>query len=259
MPGAPRVDPRSDGRGRIVPRRPDLERPLAGWRWWEAILVYLAAVLVGGFIAIPILQAVRPPRNGELAANLAIGLVELGVILLWLRRLHPEWRDAMGLPTRDRLLPEFAAGALRGVVLVLLITFPIGIGLSLLFALITGREIAPPEQLPAVLDGTGVALALIYAVIVAPLAEELFFRGCLFRSLRDRHGFRPAAAWSSLTFGLVHYVPAPIAESLLLMTAMIFTGLGLAWIYERRGTIVAPIAAHVTFNAVVITVIFASR
>jgi membrane protease YdiL (CAAX protease family) len=57
----------------------------------------------------------------------------------------------------------------------------------------------------------------------------------------------------------VHYVPAPIAESLLLMTAMIFTGLGLAWIYERRGTIVAPIAAHVTFNAVVITVIFASR
>jgi len=31
---------------------------------------------------------------------------------------------------------------------------------------------------------------------------------------------------------------------------MVFTGLGLAWIYERRGTIVASTAAHMAFNIV---------
>ena len=36
---------------------------------------------------------------------------------------------------------------------------------------------------------------------------------------------------------------------------MVFTGIGLAWIYERRGTIVAPMAAHMTFNVVGLVVI----
>ena len=31
---------------------------------------------------------------------------------------------------------------------------------------------------------------------------------------------------------------------------MVFTGLGLAWIYERRGTVVASMAAHMAFNVV---------
>ena len=54
----------------------------------------------------------------------------------------------------------------------------------------------------------------------------------------------------------VHYVPGPFDESLLLMIAMIFTGVGLAYIYERRGNIVAPIGAHMTFNAIAIVLIF---
>ena len=36
---------------------------------------------------------------------------------------------------------------------------------------------------------------------------------------------------------------------------MVFTGIGLAWIYERRGTIVASMAAHMAFNVVGLVVI----
>ena len=36
---------------------------------------------------------------------------------------------------------------------------------------------------------------------------------------------------------------------------MVFTGIGLAWIYERRGSLVAPMAAHVAFNVVGLVVI----
>jgi membrane protease YdiL (CAAX protease family) len=38
---------------------------------------------------------------------------------------------------------------------------------------------------------------------------------------------------------------------------MVFTGIGLAWIYERRGTIVASMAAHMAFNVIGVVTILA--
>ena len=57
--------------------------------------------------------------------------------------------------------------------------------------------------------------------------------------------------------GLAHYVPAAWQDTILLQTVMVFTGISLAWIYERRGTLVADIAAHMAFNAVGIVLILA--
>ena len=53
----------------------------------------------------------------------------------------------------------------------------------------------------------------------------------------------------------MHYVPAPAIDALVLQLTMVFTGIGLAWIYERRGTIVASMAAHMAFNVVGLVVI----
>jgi uncharacterized protein len=256
MPGAPPTDPSTNGASRPpLPRRPDVDRPVANWRWWEALLVYVGALLVSGFVALPFLQ-IRPTGTAQMAALSATGVVELSLIVLWLRRFHPGWREVIGIPSRARLLPEAWAGLLRGVVLFIVITYPVGIALTFLFRAVTGHPITAPEQLPANLDGVGRALAVLYAVVVAPVTEETFFRGCLFRALRDRHGFRIGALASAFIFGLVHYVPGPFDESLLLMTAMVFTGVGLAYIYERRGNIVASIGAHMTFNAIAIVLIF---
>jgi membrane protease YdiL (CAAX protease family) len=58
-------------------------------------------------------------------------------------------------------------------------------------------------------------------------------------------------------FGLAHYVPSPWRDAVLLQTIMVFTGIGLAWIYERRGNVVANIAAHMTFNTIGIVLILA--
>lgn len=261
MPGAPLPDASTNGASRRplprrpLPRRPDVDRPVATWRWWEALLVYVGAVLLSGFAAIPFLQ-MRPTGTAQMAALTVTGVVELSLILLWLRRFHPGWREAIGIPSRPRLLPEAWAGVLRGIVLFIVITYPIGIALTYLFRVVTGHSITAPEQLPENLDGLGRSLAVLYAVFVAPVTEETFFRGCLYRSLRDRYGFRVGAIASAFAFGLVHYVPGPFGESLLLMTAMVFTGVGLAYIYERRGNIVASIGAHMTFNAIAIVLIF---
>jgi uncharacterized protein len=100
---------------------------------------------------------------------------------------------------------------------------------------------------------------VVLAVGIAPIAEELFFRGVLFRSVRDRRGFASGAGVSAALFGLVHYVPSPWKDALLLQSIMVFTGFALAWIYERRGSIAANMAAHMTFNAIGITLIFLVR
>ncbi|MBI2237941.1 MAG: CPBP family intramembrane metalloprotease, partial [Actinobacteria bacterium] len=77
--------------------------------------------------------------------------------------------------------------------------------------------------------------------------------------LRDRYGFAAGALGSAIVFGLVHYMPAPWQDTVLLMSVMVFTGLGLAYIYERRGNLVASIVAHATFNVVGLVFILVLR
>ena len=67
------------------------------------------------------------------------------------------------------------------------------------------------------------------------------------------------AAVSSLLFGASHVVSAPWRDVVFLQTLMVFTGIGLASIYERRANLVADIAAHVAFNVIGIVIIFSTR
>jgi hypothetical protein len=103
------------------------------------------------------------------------------------------------------------------------------------------------------------ALTIVYAVAIAPFGEELFFRGVLFRALRDRFGFKVGALGSGVAFGLIHYIPGPAIDAALLMLVMTFVGAAFAFIYERRDAFVAPLAAHVMFNLIGLALILGFR
>ena len=259
----PRPDlPRSD------PPRPDLppadEIPRATWAWYEALGVYLITFIVAGVVAVSMLDAlggsptqstsggIGPP---EIGASIAGDLVTLGLLVFWLRRWHPQWRRIIRLPERARLAGDVRFGVIAGLILYPAVAFGVGVVLTLLFQALFGEDVHTPEQIAGDLGVWGSIGAVILAVVVAPVTEELFFRGILFRTLRDRHGFWPGAILSALLFGTVHYVPDQWQSSVLLQTTMVFTGLGLAWIYERRGSLVANIAAHTAFNVIGIVLI----
>lgn len=254
--------------GAPTPPRPDLpwggvlihglaERPSATWRWWEAIAVYVGAFLVGAGASVPVFRLVRPEGLATVTASMVASLVVLGLLVIWLRVQHPAWTSALGFPWPP--WRDVRAGLLFGIGLYPVVVFMVGALLVVLFRLVTGQPVQAPEQLPSDLGPIGTVIAVLYAGAVAPASEELFFRGVLFRSMRDRHGFWPGALTSSLAFGLIHYVPAPALDVLLLMIVMVFTGLGLSLVYERRGSLWAPIAAHATFNAIGLGLIFAFR
>jgi membrane protease YdiL (CAAX protease family) len=95
---------------------------------------------------------------------------------------------------------------------------------------------------------TRLYLALL-AVVIAPVVEEMLFRGILLPALARRVGVKPAIVVVSLLFALVHgHLPSLIP---LFMLSVI-----LSLLYLHRGTLVAPVAMHSLFNSLTVAVLF---
>jgi membrane protease YdiL (CAAX protease family) len=82
----------------------------------------------------------------------------------------------------------------------------------------------------------------VFAVVIAPVAEEFIFRGMLFPFIKQL-GW-PKLAWfgTSFLFALIH-LNAPTFVPLFVFA------LALTWLYERTDNLLAPITAHALFNA----------
>ena len=88
------------------------------------------------------------------------------------------------------------------------------------------------------------SIAVFLICVVAPIAEETFFRGFLYGGLRGRLSQIPAASASGLVFGLVH---APTGLTTVIPLAVL--GIGLALLYEWTGSIWPGIIAHAINNS----------
>lgn len=99
-----------------------------------------------------------------------------------------------------------------------------------------------PNYLPLFGGGwKGLLVALVIGGLVAPLAEEIFFRGYLYAGLRDLCGLGWGMCLSSLLFSLVHLVPGTLIP-------IFFMGFLFAFIYERTDSLWPCIALHGTVN-----------
>ena len=90
---------------------------------------------------------------------------------------------------------------------------------------------------------------ILSAVIVAPLIEEIFFRGFIFRIISKRTGVVLAAAISGLFFGAVHM-------SLMQTAALTCFGFIACILYHRTRSILYPILMHMLFNGFTIAQIY---
>jgi hypothetical protein len=93
--------------------------------------------------------------------------------------------------------------------------------------------------------------ALIYGVggLVAPIAEEMYFRGLMFGYCR-RWGFWPALFLSTLVFTLMH------GSALGTAIPQFVGGIVFASAYEIEKSLLAPIAIHVLGNTAIFTLAF---
>ncbi len=84
--------------------------------------------------------------------------------------------------------------------------------------------------------------------VIAPIVEELTFRGVGYGLIAARFGVEPAIVGSALLFGLAH----GLVEALPLLVAF---GIGLAWLRESQNSTIPGMVLHGVFNAIALTVV----
>lgn len=92
----------------------------------------------------------------------------------------------------------------------------------------------------------------LLAVVVAPLTEEVIFRGYLYPAARHFCGRWPAAVFSGLVFAAAH-------GNVLALVPLFILALVLVFVYRLTGSIWAPIACHAIFNGATVVVQFLVR
>jgi membrane protease YdiL (CAAX protease family) len=241
--------------------------PAVRWGPWQAIAVFsvgnvvIAQVVVGAVVLLVMGVGIGEPIEGlpQIVATVAADVAFLGAMILWLTWRTRDWRARVGITFGAKGVRDAAVGFGLGALLYFVVGVVVAVPLLSLFRRLFGADVSPPEQIPGSLSINAKILTAFLALVLAPVTEELFYRGIFYRSLRDRHGVVLGAVVSALVFGASHVVDAPWREVVFLQTLMVFTGLGLALIYERRANLVADVAAHVAFNVIGIVIIFSTR
>ena len=120
--------------------------------------------------------------------------------------------------------------------------------LSGIWALALGLEEQQtlPDELGAGDSLVNALVVIMLVTVIAPLGEELFFRGFFYGALRNWRGPLLAALLSGALFGLVHVGSAPIGY----LVPLAFFGIGLCLLYEWTGSLYPPIALHALNNSI---------
>ena len=96
------------------------------------------------------------------------------------------------------------------------------------------------------IDPISFAIIAFSAVVIAPLVEEIFFRGFMYQAFRKTMRLWPAAILTSLIFGLAHIDPSIIIP--IALVGMILLG-----IYRWTGNLWSSIITHAGYNAIAVT------
>ena len=86
-------------------------------------------------------------------------------------------------------------------------------------------------------------------ILVGPICEEVFFRGLVFASLRQRWPLWASAVTSGLVFALPHLFGASWGPATaLFLFEIALGGIAAAYVYETSGSLLSPIVLHISWN-----------
>ncbi len=167
----------------------------------------------------------------------------IGLIAWFLRECGLDWGTAFGL-RRTGAAREVARGLAVAVGV-----FVVTLGLMLLSqAVMRAVQLEPQPQsaIESLQKAPDLARRLAVActaIGLAPVFEELVFRGLLLVALRQA-GYPRLAFWgTAVFFGVTHL-------NLMTFVPLVFFAVVLNWLYLRTGSLTGPIAAHAAFNAI---------
>lgn len=196
-----------------------------------------------------------------LAAGVEVGTSEGFLWVLVLTQLVTFGGALTYLAVRGRLTPELLGADRSRWQRHVLVGLGVGVAGFLIVTLVVAAvnalvgPLEPPEQ--ALLEtttagGASTVLSVAIAVLLAPLVEELVFRGVLFRALERRTGLWWAVGLSSLVFAAVHL--EVVFSQPLFAFALLLLGVWLALALHRTRSLLVPTLGHAVFNGITVTI-----
>lgn len=225
---------------------PSSAEPSPAWPPWFAWVGFIGALLgttiaVGLILALSGIDADGDSAVVTVVATLLQGIFFVGAALVLARSIaaprgwHFGFRRAPLWPTVGWAALGMFAFYVFGAIYVVLVD--------------PSAEQDVTESLGAG-DGTlGLIVAGLMVIAVAPVVEEVFFRGFFYRALRTKYPIALAAIVNGLVFGVIHYDFASV-DGLLLLPPLALLGVLFCLVYERTKTIWAPIGMHAFNNTV---------
>ncbi len=227
--------------------------PGAPWGVGEAMIIFAIAFTVASVASLFLYGFLRTVTS---TTNAVFLLLFFSSVLLYtlllagtffsVRVRHGSTATALGLKLE---------GLGKGLGLGLVIGVPLFLG-AMGLAYVSQqllRDTSSPDMVSRSIDEVssgGVSAVFVFIlfltlVILAPVCEEIFFRGYLYPALRNRMDRQPAMIINGLLFAAVHFELIGFLPRLLL-------GYGLCYIYERQHNLSGPITGHALYNGTIL-------
>lgn len=238
-----------------------VDPPSSSKKWPLSMLFKVVVLFMVWGIALSIgmgfFQAVFPKWASNnyymVMHTLLLDILCLFFMVKFVRRAGGQWRDlgfhGVGL---NNLAQEMKMGLLSylGVLPLFAIMVVILFGLANLFhyeppphplvnVFVEEEQRAPFLMIASILLGT----------VLGPVIEEVFFRGFCYPIFKNQWGKLWAMILSAAFFAGIHY-------SGFVFWPILVLGISLAYVYEKRRSLVASITLHVTHNTLFITYFF---
>ena len=253
-----------------------VDTPAAGWRgpgplaiFWTTIpWALLAQLLVAALLtAVGAATALSTPLGTlalAAASNAATALI-IGLVVVGSGAVR--WRDlilATPAASPKTLPPPDRRGGLTGdlfwgVALALPILSAAGLFATLVM---NGTGLSAPVVLPPTLNAVDLAANVLTAGLIAPIGEELLYRGVIAQAWARQSSARRAILFSAIVFAFAHTltVGGTSVGDAASVAAVAFAvrlplGIALGWLWIRRRSLVATIALHASYNLAIVAVV----
>jgi membrane protease YdiL (CAAX protease family) len=231
-------------------------------------LALLAQVLLAAlFTALGAATALSTPLGTlalAAASNLATALI-IGLVVVGSGAVR--WRDLVRatpaaspstLPQPDRR-GGLAGDLFWGVALALPILTAAGLFATLV---LNGTGLSAPVVLPPAMSGVDLAANVLTAGLIAPIGEELLYRGVIAQAWARQSSARRAILFSAIVFAFAHTLTVggtSVADAAS-VAAVAFVvrlplGIALGWLWIRRRSLLATIALHSAYNLVIVGIV----
>jgi uncharacterized protein len=218
------------------------------WYGPAALVIGLVLGVIGGVVAVLVIQG-SSVRNGQLSpasTDVSTLIQDLGFVaaaLFLAAQITPPRPSQFGL-----VAPRSWWRALA-VVLGAAVVFIVAYDLYFLIVNSSGQEKDLVKEIGGDAGTAGVLAACALVSVVAPICEELLFRGFMFRALSNWRGPWQAAVITGLLFGIVHGLSAPIVD----LAPLAFLGFVLCVVYYRTGSLYLCILMHSVNNSLALS------